>query len=227
VVRTAAVFFDVDFTLIHPGPWFQGPGYQTACARHGMRADAALFDRAVTGAAAVLDGGEELYDAEIFVRYTQRIIELMGGDGPAAETVARELCADWAAHHHFWLYDDVVETLQALADRGIRLGLISNSHRCLVSFQAHFALDGLISVAVSSAELGYLKPHPRIFRAALERMRVTAGAAVMVGDSLPHDVLGARRAGMRGVLLVRGGRVDRPHEDVPVITSLRELVELI
>jgi HAD superfamily hydrolase (TIGR01549 family) len=227
VLRTAAVFFDVDFTLIHPGPRFQGSGYQAACARHGVQVDAARFDRAVIGAAAVLDGGEELYDPEIFVRYTQRIIELMGGDCPAAETVARELYADWAGHQHFSLYDDVLDTMQALVDRGLRLGLISNSHRCLVSFQAHFALEQLISVAVSSAEFGYLKPHPRIFRAALDQMRVAADEAVMVGDSLPHDVLGARQAGMRGVLIARGGCAARPDQDVPVITSLRELVEMI
>jgi HAD superfamily hydrolase (TIGR01662 family) len=181
----------------------------------------------VVGAAAVLEAGEALYDAEIFVRYTQRIIELMGGDCPAAETVARELYEDWGAHQHFSLYDDVLDTFHSLAERGIRLGLISNSHRCLASFQTHFALEGLISAAVSSAEFGYLKPHPRIFQAALEQMRVPAGESVMVGDSLPHDVLGARQAGMRGVLLARDGCADTSHEDVPVISSLRELVKLI
>jgi putative hydrolase of the HAD superfamily len=227
VRRTAAVFFDVDFTLIHPGPRFQGTGYQAACARQGVRVDAALFEQAVMGAAAVLGAGEAVYDAEIFIRYTRRIIELMGGDCPEAEGVARELYDDWAGHHHFALYDDVLETLDALAGRGVRLGLISNSHRCLASFQTHFALEGLITVAVSSAELGYLKPHPQIFRAALERMRVTAGEAVMVGDSLPHDVLGARQAGMRGVWLARGGGAEPPPEGVPVIRSLRELPRVI
>ena len=227
MVRTAAVFFDVDFTLICPGPRFQARGYQQACAKHGIEVDASRFEPAVTGAAAVLEAGEQLYDAEIFVRYTRRIIELMGGECPESEVVARELYADWAAHHHFTLYDDVLETLQALADRGLRLGLISNSHRCLVSFTAHFALDRLISVAVSSAELGYLKPHPQIFRAALQQMQVSPDAALMVGDSFPHDILGARQAGMRGVLIARSGPSKRPDQAVPVITSLRELLTMV
>jgi HAD superfamily hydrolase (TIGR01509 family) len=227
VPRTAAIFFDVDFTLIHPGPRFQGTGYQAACARHGVAVDAGRFERAVSGAAAVLESADQLYDPEIFVRYTQRIIELMGGDRPEAEAVARELYQDWAGHEHFTLYDDVRGVLERLSGRGIRLGLISNSHRCLESFLTHFQLDGLISGAVSSAELGYMKPHPRIFRAALELLQVRADASVMVGDSLAHDVLGARGAGMHGVLLARGGCADRPHEDVPVITSLGELIELV
>ncbi len=59
-------------------------------------------------------------------------------------------------------------TLQALAGRDLQLGLISNSHRCLESFQEHFELDGLIDVAISSSQHGYMKPHPSIFEAALK-----------------------------------------------------------
>jgi hypothetical protein len=51
---TRAVFFDVDFTLIHPGPTFQGHGYAEACARHGVTADASLFDAAVAAASGSL-----------------------------------------------------------------------------------------------------------------------------------------------------------------------------
>ena len=229
VGTTAAVFFDVDFTLIHPGPRFQGTGYAASCARHGITVDPALFDRAVAAAAELLDSATHQYDQELFVGYTRRIIELMGGCEPAADAVARELYAAWAEHQHFALYDDVRESLEALAARDVRLGLISNSHRCLASFQSHFELDGLISVAVSSSELGVMKPHPRIFTTALELMRVPASAAAMVGDSLTHDIAGARRIGMRGILLARGpAREPRvTDDDVPVISSLRELVDLI
>ncbi len=50
--RTTAVFFDVDFTLIHPGPRFQGAGYQSGAARHGIVLDAGRFDAAVAGGGA-------------------------------------------------------------------------------------------------------------------------------------------------------------------------------
>jgi len=52
---TRAVFFDVDFTLIYPGPTFQAQGYHAFCARHGMTADASRFARAVAAASVVLD----------------------------------------------------------------------------------------------------------------------------------------------------------------------------
>src|SRR5262245_17501257 len=147
----------------------------------------------------------------------------MGGSSPAVETVARELYDDWAEQHHFSLYDDVVETLERLRTMGIRAGLISNSHRCLASFQSHFELDGLIAVAVSSSEHGYMKPHPNIFRAALGLMQVEPAAAIMVGDSVSHDVQGARRVGMRGILLARGSVPTAMAGDFDVIRSLREL----
>ena len=226
--RTAAVFFDVDFTLIYPGPRFQGAGYRESCARHGIEVDEARFEAAVAGAAAVLDlTPDQQYDPDLYVAYTRRIIELMGGEGPAVDLAARELYDDWAEHHHFSLYDDVPGALSALRSAGVRVGLISNSHRCLTSFQSHFELDGLVSVAVSSSELGFMKPSPSIFRAALDLMQVPAGEAAMVGDSLTHDVMGARRAGMRGILLARGERQIDAGDDIPVIRSLAELPALL
>jgi HAD superfamily hydrolase (TIGR01662 family) len=227
LARTAAVFFDVDFTLIHPGPRFQGVGYRESCARYGIEVDAGRFDAAVAGASSVLVSAEQAYDESVFVAYTRRIIELMGGSGDRLEDVAREMYADWAEHQHFTLYDDVPETLRALHVDGVRIGLISNSHRCLVSFQAHFELDGLISAAISSSEHGYMKPHPSIFRAALELMQVDAGASLMVGDSFAHDIIGARQVGMRGVLLARSGPARPPDPDVPVIRTLNELPSLL
>src|SRR5262245_29169755 len=133
---TRAVFFDVDFTLIEPGPTFRGEGYRAFCERHGLAVDEAAFDAAVQSASFLLDGADDAsYDAELFVAYTRHIIEQMGGRGPGVDACAREIYAEWAACRHFELYDDVAATLGDLASRGIRLGLISNSHRCLSSFQ--------------------------------------------------------------------------------------------
>ena len=73
---TAAVFFDVDFTLIYPGPTFRGEGYRAFCERYGIDVDASKFGRAVAGAAPLLDGPEDIpYADEIFILYTRRIIE--------------------------------------------------------------------------------------------------------------------------------------------------------
>ena len=225
---TRAVFFDVDFTLIYPGPTFRGEGYEAFCRRYGIAVDASRFDRAVASAATLLDSPDDVYDHRVFVAYTRHIIEQMGGSGERLEACAREIYDEWAGCHHFQLYDEVPEVLQTLVGRGIRVGLISNSHRCLESFQAHFELRGLVAGAVSGPEHGFMKPNPSIFRAALRKLGVGPEEAVMVGDSLRQDIDGALRTGMRALLIHRG---EAPHPDarvlaasgVAVIDSLRAL----
>ena len=227
--QAKAVFFDVDFTLIYPGPTFQGDGYARFCARYGIDVDPARFPDAVRAASSILDGVKDhIYDPAIFERYTRRIIEEMGGTGERLDDVAKEVYVEWAACQHFFLYDDVTPALRKLAAAGIKLGLISNSHRCLASFQQHFELHGLIAGAISSSEHGYLKPHPSIFESALKLVGVSAGESVMVGDSLAHDVEGARRVGMRGILVQRSSEtlLEAP-ADVPTIRDLSELPPLL
>jgi putative hydrolase of the HAD superfamily len=222
-----AVLFDVDFTLIYPGPIFQGVGYQHFCARYGVSVDPAAFEQAVAAASALLDSTGGIYDPQIFIEYTKRIIELMGGSGPNIQQAARDIYDEWAACHHFELYDDVADVLRLLHASGLKIGLISNTQRCLTSFQKHFELDGLFSVAVSSSDHGYMKPHPSIFEAALRALDTEPADAVMVGDSLAHDIEGALRLGMRAVLVSRWGPPRVCPADVPVIQSLRELPALL
>jgi putative hydrolase of the HAD superfamily len=226
-MRTRAVLFDVDFTLIYPGPTFQAVGYQEFCARYGIDVDPLAFDRAVADAAVTLDPALGVYDPQVYIDYTRRIIEGMGGSGEHVERVAREIFSEWAGCHHFFMYDDVPDVLRALRASGVKIGLISNSERCMTSFETHFELHGLFDTAITSVEHGYMKPHPSIFEAALRAIGADRHEAVMVGDSLHHDVEGARRLGMRAVLVRRSGPSVECPADVPVISSLHELPPLL
>jgi HAD superfamily hydrolase (TIGR01662 family) len=227
---TRAVFFDVDFTLIYPGPAFQGSGYQDFCARHGVTVDALAFDLAVASASSSLETTGDVYDPEIFIQYTRRIIEGMGGAGAGVERAARDIYDQWSACHHFEMYEDVPEVLRALHASGLQIGLISNTQRSLTAFQSHFALEGLFAAAVSSYDHGYMKPHRSIFEAALQQVSAEPHEAVMVGDSLAADIEGALGLGMRAVLVSRSGDASHARgcpDEVPVIRSLRELPPLL
>ena len=222
-MTTRAVFFDVDFTLIHPGSAFQGPGYAEACARRGVIVDPERFSDAVTKASSALHVEGSTYDPAVFIDYTCRIIEAMGGTGPGVVAAARDLYDAWPACHHFSLYDEVPDVLRELRADGYTIGLISNTQRSLTEFERHFSLEGIFSVAISSSDHGYMKPHPSIFEEGLRRAGVPAEEAVMVGDSVPHDIEGALRLGMRGILVARSGLSINAPPEVPVIHSLREL----
>jgi putative hydrolase of the HAD superfamily len=68
---------------------------------------------------------------------------------------------------------------------------------------------------VISAEVGFGKPDPRIFQAAVDAIGATATAAVMIGDSLSRDVAGAHSAGLRAIWIDRARTPPRPAEPTP------------
>ena len=124
----------------------------------------------------------------------------------------------WEHAQNFDLYDDVLPTLADLRERGLKLGLVSNTARDLDAFVAHHGLD--VDAALSSRAHGKVKPHASIFRAVLEQLAVEPDAAAMVGDSPDDDVAGARSLGMRAFLLDRD---ERYPDERDRLTDLREL----
>jgi HAD superfamily hydrolase (TIGR01549 family) len=203
-----AVLFDVDFTLVHPGPELGPEGYRRLGQRHGLDLDPGLYDAARTGAIESLKRDPELrHDDEIWVAFTEQIVRRMGGDAEGARACAEEMTAAWEVHHNFELFEDALPVLEELRRCGLRLGLVSNTGRDLDEFVQHHRLD--VDVAVGSRAHGFTKPDPTIFRAALERLEVEAAASAMVGDSLEDDVEGAAAIGMRAILLDR----DRLHPE--------------
>ena len=214
-----AVLFDVDFTLVRPGPELMPEGYVSCAARHGLTLEAALYEHARDAAFVDLQHHPELdHDEEIWIAFTERIVRGMGGTEPASRFVAEELTARWTQHANFELYDDTLPTLRELRARGLKIGLVSNSARDVHEFAVHHALD--IDAGISSFHHGKTKPHASIFRAVLDLLEVEPARALMVGDSVDDDIDGALAIGMQAVLLDRLGL--RP-DFAPRITSLREL----
>jgi putative hydrolase of the HAD superfamily len=131
-----------------------------------------------------------------------RAYEGVGVPSPLARQAAvrvRHRCADPVTYA---LFDDALPALRALAELGRRHRLITNHVPELPAILGALGLFPLVDHVTNSADVGYEKPHPEIFRLALE----AAGhprEAWMVGDNTFADVLGAERVGMRGILVRR------------------------
>ncbi|MFC1967061.1 HAD family hydrolase [Chloroflexota bacterium] len=121
-------------------------------------------------------------------------------------------------------FDDVVPALTELQGRGLILGLISNIEKDILPTLEELGLARLLPVVVTSLDTGFSKPQPEIFREALKKAGVDAAAAIYVGDQYRVDMVGAAAAGMKGVLLDRGGYLD-DMEDCPRISSLAQVTE--
>jgi putative hydrolase of the HAD superfamily len=213
-----AVVFDVDFTIARPGPDLGPEGYRRLAARFGFDLDPARYDEARREALTTLTRHPELdHDQEIWVLFTQRIIEGMGGSGDTY-AAAVEMTRAWEHAQHFALFDDVPATLAALRGRGLALGLLSNTERDLEVFVSHHGLE--VDAVLTSLAHGKTKPHETIFRRMLELLHVEAGEAAMVGDTVDDDIEGARAVGMAAILLDREGRY--PDVD-PRLDDLRGL----
>jgi putative hydrolase of the HAD superfamily len=214
-----AVLFDVDFTIAKPGPDLGPEGYQRLGRRFGLELDPARYVEARRHAVATLERHPELdHDEEVWVLFTEQIIRGMGGNSGRTYECAVEMTRAWEHAHNFDIYEDVLPVLADLRERGLKLGLVSNTGRDLDAFTRHHGLD--VDGAVSSGAHGKTKPHPTIFRVALERLGVQADEAAMVGDSVDDDIEGARAVGMRAILLDRENRYPEFEEK---LTDLRGL----
>jgi len=121
-------------------------------------------------------------------------------------------------------FDDVVGALEAL--RGAyALAVISNGPMDVQRLKLRVAgIERFFPIVVTSGEVGFGKPHERIFAAALEALGVSADEAVMVGDHLERDIHGARRLAISGIWLNRSAVARAAGVDPAVeIASLSEL----
>lgn len=129
---------------------------------------------------------------------------------------------------HTYTDPEVAPLLRELRGRGIRVGVLSNTMWPRSEHERVFTRDEVLSLidgAVYSSEIPWTKPHPEAFRAAMAAVGVDDPAScVFVGDRPHDDIYGAKRLGMRAVLI--------PHSEVPprddtvpdaVITRLTEL----
>jgi HAD superfamily hydrolase (TIGR01509 family) len=123
------------------------------------------------------------------------------------------------------------DVLDSLTRDGLKLGLVSNTFIPASALDRHLEQEGLLRffpVRVYSCHARYRKPHPAIFRMALEAAGLPAQGTMFVGDSPKADVYGAHRVGMRTVLKDPAG-TRKPYNSTPdhTIRSLSELPEVV
>ena len=141
------------------------------------------------------------------------------------ELVITDIYETYRDPHHWNAYPDVVPTLEALRQRGVRMGVISDWGHGLEGILLELELGEYFDFLVVSARLGIAKPDPRVFESALARLDVPAINCAYVGDTYVKDVFGARAAGLTPVLLDRLGIA--PAMDCRVVHDLSALVSVL
>jgi FMN phosphatase YigB (HAD superfamily) len=166
-----AVLFDVDFTLAKPGPLLGPSGYHDAGKRLGLDLDPERYAEARAAAVLDLKQHPELeHDEEVWLRFTEDIVRGMGGEGDSCRSVAQAITDRWLASENFELYEDVLPVLDLLRQKGLKIGLVSNTSRDLGAFVEHFKLP--VDAWIWSGRHGKVKPSPTIFMVVLDELGV-------------------------------------------------------
>ena len=139
--------------------------------------------------------------------------------------LAEEICERFEQRPWSNPYPETKGVLRALKRRGFKLGVISNATDDVTNRLEHVGLAEYFDSFTYSQEARAEKPHPRIFRLALERSGCKPIEAVHVGDSYDQDVLGAKKVGMQPILV---DRQEKTHtSDCPSISNLQGIQKLI
>ncbi len=113
---------------------------------------------------------------------------------------------DWQPVTGVAAYPDAAEVLPLLVSHGVKMGLITNAYQPMWMRDRELEVFGLLGhfadCRLSAADVGYLKPHPAIFEAALDCLGVQANEAVFIGDNPETDIAGAQSVGMRAILRI-------------------------
>ena len=229
-----AVFLDIGDTVMRPNPSWEHV-YAMAFEEFGIQVDIDELYRALRAAyhhgGWGTEGGFEPNEETSFQRTVAidaaAIAEM--GLAPMPEAFYRRLSELFMVTSHWHIFPDAYPTLEALQDRGLTVGAVSNWVWNLPELLHSLDLVRHFDFIAASARIGFEKPHPRIFEWALHEADVDPSAVIHVGDHVDADVEGARGVGISPVLIDRNQRYrpDEVPDGVPVIHSLAELLPIV
>jgi HAD superfamily hydrolase (TIGR01509 family) len=205
-----AILFDAGNTLIR----MDYAAIAAELARHGIsvtpegiqkaewttrvRIDAELFAPAAAFSTESRDTTE---------RYTRALLEAAGVRDPALHAKVIEWRRGYNPPIGLWTVaePEAEAALALVREAGRVAGVVSNSNGTIRRILDSLGLTRYLDFVLDSQEEGLEKPDPRLFARALARAGVGADEAAYIGDLYSVDVVGARRAGMRAVLMDPGG----------------------
>jgi putative hydrolase of the HAD superfamily len=146
----------------------------------------------------------------------------LGADDGLIQAVIDSMLAEWNTGVSY--LDGLPQAVDRLADR-YRLAVVTNTHdtSLVPGHLAAMGVDHHLDVVVASVEVGWRKPHPAIYEAALERIGADVQDTVFVGDNPEADYHGPRTIGMRSLLIDPADAHGVPAADR--LTSVLELPE--
>jgi FMN phosphatase YigB (HAD superfamily) len=232
------VTFDLYDTLVEADPprWVR---FAAATERAGLAVDVEAFkiaDRVAEDYFTIENGQLPIRDRppeeiEAFrVNYTARMLEAAGlpFDIETSRRVRSIFVGEIDAKGwNYRVFDDVMPALELLEASGVMRAVISNADADITNFCLHMGFSKHMDLIVTSALVGWEKPDPRTYFAALEPLDVAPADAFHIGDQALSDVVGANAIGMGASLIDRYDRHRDDEHDAIRVTSLLDFAEMV
>lgn len=222
------LFLDAGGVLVWPNWW----RIADTLRRHGVEVAADSLAAADPRVRKMLDAPRQLsglIDQQRGSKYYEMLLS-HSGIGLPLSSGAESALADLRHYHateNLWEYvpEFVPPALGELRRMGLKLVVVSNANGTLVKAFHRLGLASLVDIMIDSHEVGIEKPDRRLFDTALERGGADRELTVHVGDFYNIDVVGARNAGLRAVLVDQAGLY--AEADCPRIHSIAGLPALV
>jgi putative hydrolase of the HAD superfamily len=161
-------------------------------------------------------------------RLMARWLSLAGAPADRCDALVAAIRREHAEGRNLWtrVPEGLPRALGAVRERGVRLGVVSNSEGGLVPLLEQVGLGALFDLVVDSHHEGVAKPDPEIFLRAARRLDVAPERCLYVGDIPEVDVAGARAAGMAAAL-VDAFDAHLGYAEAPRFRSVVEVVEAL
>jgi putative hydrolase of the HAD superfamily len=214
MARIRAIVFDVGGTLIYPVDPV-GETYARFAHHYGIKlpivATTAAFHQAMKHSplraegAIPNNGDDRIWWKDIVKR---SLPEQLFADAAAFESFFEEIYLYYAKPEAWGIYPEVFEVLEAIRDRPIELVALTNWDARLHSVLDGNGLGEFLPRRFISAELGWEKPDPAIYRHVADVLNVPPHSLLSVGDDPRKDIEGPRKAGWQTV------QIERPKRDL-------------
>ena len=204
----SVILFDFFGTLVEYSPSRTGQGYpRTHALMPGTPYEE--FLSAVDATFAAFDARSDADDREFAMAEVAAAVLGRPADDPLVAAFERTYVEEWSAAV---TAPDGLTGLLATLRRRHRLAVVSNTHSptMVPAFLDRLGLAGLVDAVVLSVDVGWRKPHPAVYAAALDALAAAPSDAVFVGDSYVADYAGPVAAGIPAFLIDPAGLSPAP-----------------
>lgn len=162
---------------------------------------------------------------DYWIQWNLKLLKRLGLSGDL-ESLARKIDTEWFDYARFEAYADAIETLHKLKALGVKTGIVTNGlKRDYQTILTKTGLKDQFDVVVGVDDCHAAKPDKRIFVHALEKLNVRPEEAVFIGDSHKYDYIGAKRAGLKALLISRNGDITAKAKTIASLTDVLRFFE--